>query len=63
MRAPSPHAFRGFPENAFAFFEAVTADTTWETASAHQELDERAVRGPMVALAAELEPEFGPAKV
>jgi uncharacterized protein (DUF2461 family) len=56
-------SFTGFPEEAFEFFAAVAADTSWETVRARSGLHERAVRAPMEALAAELGAEFGPAKV
>lgn len=56
-------SFAGYPAEAFAFFEAVMADTSWEVVEARQELHERVVRGPTIALCAELEEEFGPAKV
>src|SRR5207249_6047561 len=56
-------SFVGYPEEAFAFFEAVMADTSWEVVAARREQHERAVRAPTAALCAELEEEFGPAKV
>ena len=55
--------FAGFPADAFTFFEAVAADTSWETVRARAELHERAVRAPMEALVDEMHDEFGPAKV
>jgi uncharacterized protein (DUF2461 family) len=56
-------AFTGFPDEAFAFFEAVAADPSWETVDARRALHERAVRLPMDELTKELAPEFGAAKV
>jgi uncharacterized protein (DUF2461 family) len=56
-------AFSGFPQDAFDFFEAVAADTSWDTVRAHAELHERAVRAPMAALTEAIAPEHGPAKV
>jgi uncharacterized protein (DUF2461 family) len=56
-------SFQGFPEERQAFFEAVARDTTWQTVSAREEQHRRAIYEPMCDLAAELAPEFGPAKV
>ena len=56
-------SFAGYPEEAFKFFEAVAADTSWEVVSRRLDLHARAVRGPTVALCEELAAEFGPAKV
>jgi uncharacterized protein (TIGR02453 family) len=56
-------AFRGWPSEALEFYEGLEADnskTYWE---AHREVYENQVRTPMVALLADLEPEFGPAKI
>ncbi|MFJ6935848.1 DUF2461 domain-containing protein [Streptomyces sp. NPDC101132] len=63
-RAPTGTSrFTGFPPEAFAFYEGLAADNSKEFWSAHKETYETAVREPMLALAAELEAEFGPAKV
>ena len=56
-------AFAGYPREAFEFFEAVMADTSWDVVSRRLDLHARTVRGPTVALCAELADEFGPAKV
>lgn len=56
-------AFRGWPSEALEFYEGLEADnskTYWE---AHRTVYEDQVRAPMVALLADLEPEFGPAKI
>jgi uncharacterized protein (TIGR02453 family) len=56
-------AFRGWPSEALEFYEGLEADnskTYWE---AHRAVYEDKVRAPMVALLADLEPEFGPAKI
>jgi uncharacterized protein (TIGR02453 family) len=56
-------AFRGWPSEALEFYEGLEADnskTYWE---AHRAVYEEQVRAPMVALLAELEPEFGPGKI
>ncbi|HEY6595822.1 MAG TPA: DUF2461 domain-containing protein [Asanoa sp.] len=56
-------AFRGWPSEALEFYEGLEADnskTYWE---AHRGVYEDQVRAPMVALLADLEPEFGPAKI
>jgi hypothetical protein len=42
-------AFTGFPDDAFDFFAAVAADTTWETVRPRQELHERARYRSLVA--------------
>jgi uncharacterized protein (DUF2461 family) len=56
-------SFSGYPEDALAFFEAVTADTSWDVVSQRLDLHAYAVRGPTVELCQELADEFGPAKV
>lgn len=56
-------SFSGFPAEAFEFYEGLCADnsrTYWE---GHKSLYEDAVRGPLIALVADLEHEFGAAKV
>ncbi|MEU5877987.1 DUF2461 domain-containing protein [Spirillospora sp. NPDC047279] len=56
-------AFTGFGDQAFAFYEGLLADNTKAYWLAHKETYERHVREPMIELFAELEPEFGPAKM
>jgi uncharacterized protein (TIGR02453 family) len=55
--------FEGFPEAALDFYDDLETDNTRSFWAAHKQVYETAVRAPMVALLAELEPEFGPAKV
>jgi uncharacterized protein (TIGR02453 family) len=56
-------AFRGFPSAAIGFYEDLEVDNTKEWWSAHKQVYEEAVRGPMEALLSELEPVFGAGKV
>jgi uncharacterized protein (TIGR02453 family) len=56
-------AFRGWPSEALEFYEGLAADNSKTYWTAHKEVYEEQVRAPMVALLAELEPEFGPAKI
>ncbi|MFD7261486.1 DUF2461 domain-containing protein [Streptomyces sp. NPDC059874] len=56
-------AFSGFPQEAFAFYEALAADNSKGYWTAHRETYESAVREPIQELCAELEAEFGPAKI
>jgi uncharacterized protein (TIGR02453 family) len=55
--------FDGFPEAALDFYEDLENDNTRSFWAAHKATYETAVRAPMTALLAELEPEFGTAKV
>jgi uncharacterized protein (TIGR02453 family) len=55
--------FEGFPEAALDFYEDLEMDNTRSFWAAHRDIYEASVRAPMVALLAELEPEFGTAKV
>jgi uncharacterized protein (TIGR02453 family) len=55
--------FTGFPEEALDFYEGLEADPTKAYWTDHKAVYERAVRGPMLALCAVLEPEYGPAKI
>jgi uncharacterized protein (TIGR02453 family) len=55
--------FEGFPDEALLFFEGLEADNSKTYWTDHRDRYERAVRGPMTALLAALEPEFGPAKM
>lgn len=55
--------FTGWPAEALEFYEGLAADnsrTYWQT---HRDAYERDVQGPMLALLAELEPEFGPGRL
>lgn len=60
---PEPGRFAGFPAEAFEFYEALAGNNTRPWWAEHKAEYERAVRGPLVALLAELEPEFGEGKV
>jgi uncharacterized protein (TIGR02453 family) len=55
--------FTGFPDEAMDFFVGLTADNSRTYWTAHHDRYERAVRGPMLALMAAMEPEFGPGKM
>jgi uncharacterized protein (TIGR02453 family) len=54
-------AFEGFAAESFDFYERLEADNSRSFWSAHKTEYERFVREPMLALADELEDEFGPA--
>ena len=56
-------AFSGFPVAALDFYDDLETDNTRSFWTAHKGTYEQAVREPMAALVAALEPEFGPAKV
>ena len=56
-------AFRGWPAEALEFFDGLAADNSKTYWNAHKATYDDCVRAPMVALLAELEPEFGPAKI
>lgn len=56
---PDPPRFGGFPPEAVEFYEQLTATNTKAFWDGHRDVYERAVRGPMLALSAELGPEFG----
>jgi uncharacterized protein (TIGR02453 family) len=56
-------AFRGWPAEAIEFYEGLEADNSRTYWLAHKREFEELVRAPMDELLAELEPEFGPAKV
>jgi uncharacterized protein (TIGR02453 family) len=56
-------AFDGWPAEALEFYEGLEADNSKAYWTAHKEVYERDVRGPMVALLDELAPEFGSGKV
>ena len=56
-------AFTGFPPEAFRFYEQLEADNSKSFWQSHKDLYERACRGPLEALFADLEPQYGPAKI
>ena len=56
-------AFTGWPVEAVEFFEGLEDDNSRAYWQAHKAVYERCVKGPMEALLAELEDEFGPGKV
>ncbi|GAA2704484.1 DUF2461 domain-containing protein [Actinoplanes palleronii] len=55
--------FRGWPVEALEFYEGLAADNSKTYWTKHLEFYEAQVRGPMLALLDELEPEFGPGKI
>lgn len=56
-------AFSGWPERAFAFYEGLEADNSKEYWNAHRAVYDADVLAPMEALLAELQPEFGDARL
>ncbi len=54
--------FTGFPVAALDFYEDLEADNSKAFWAAHKAVYDDCVRGPMLALLAELEPEFGTGK-
>jgi uncharacterized protein (TIGR02453 family) len=56
-------AFVGFPAAAVEFYQQLELENSREAWLAHRRTYEGAVRAPMLELIAELEPEFGPAKL
>lgn len=56
-------AFTGFPTAALDFYDDLEMDNTKSFWAAHKEVYDTAVAGPMKALVAALEDEFGTAKV
>ena len=54
--------FDGFPERALIFYEGLEADNSKPYWTDHKAVYEECVQAPMLALLAELEPEFGAAK-
>ena len=56
-------AFRGWPAESFEFFEGLEADNSKPYWTDHKRVYEEYVRAPMLALLAELEPEFGEGKL
>jgi uncharacterized protein (TIGR02453 family) len=55
--------FHGWPAEALEFYDGLAADNSKTYWTAHKHVYEEQVRAPMLALLAELEPEFGPAKI
>jgi uncharacterized protein (TIGR02453 family) len=56
-------AFTGWPVEALEFFEGLEADNSRSYWLAHKAVYDDQVRGPMLALLTELEPEFGAGKI
>jgi uncharacterized protein (TIGR02453 family) len=56
-------AFRGWPNEALDFYEGLEADNSKTYWTAHKSVYEEKVLAPMVAMLAELEPEFGAGKI
>lgn len=56
-------AFEGFPQEALVFFDGLEADNSKAYWTDHRHVYESAVRAPMLALLAVLEPEFGDSHV
>jgi uncharacterized protein (TIGR02453 family) len=56
-------AFTGFGDGAVEFYDGLRADNSKAYWTDHREIYERDVRAPMLALLADLEPEFGAGKV
>src|SRR5215468_653897 len=55
--------FSGWSPDAAQFFDGLRADNTKAYWSAHKEVYERSVRGPMAELLDELSAEFGPGRI
>ncbi|MFM9105647.1 MAG: DUF2461 family protein, partial [Chloroflexota bacterium] len=55
--------FAGFPPEAVAFYEGLRADNSKRTWEASRHVYERAVRGPMQALAAEVDEAYRPLRL
>jgi uncharacterized protein (TIGR02453 family) len=56
-------AFTGWPVEAIEFYEGLEDDNSRSYWQAHKAVYEQCVKGPMEALLAELEDEFGPGKI
>lgn len=56
-------SFTGFPAAALDFYDDLEMDNTKSFWTAHKHVYEESVRAPMADLTAELEEEFGPAKL
>jgi len=55
--------FAGIPAEAFDFYDGLAADNSKTYWTAQRDVYDLCVRGPLVAMLAELEPEFGPGVV
>jgi uncharacterized protein (TIGR02453 family) len=55
--------FTGFPPEGLDFYEGLEADNTKVYWTEHKAVYERSVRDPLLALCADLEHRFGPAKI
>jgi uncharacterized protein (TIGR02453 family) len=60
---PEGGRFRGWPVEALEFFEEIELDNTKSYWTAHKDLYQEKVLGPMLCLLAELAPEFGEGRV
>jgi uncharacterized protein (TIGR02453 family) len=56
-------SFTGFPAAALDFYDDLEMDNTKSFWTAHKHVYQESVKAPMAALLAELEPDFGPAKL
>ncbi|HET7735479.1 MAG TPA: DUF2461 domain-containing protein [Nocardioidaceae bacterium] len=56
-------AFTGFPKEALDFYDDLEMDNTKSFWTAHKDVYDSAVKGPMTELTRALEDEFGPAKI
>jgi uncharacterized protein (TIGR02453 family) len=56
-------SFQGWPEEALDFYEGLEADNSKTYWTAHKAIYEEKVRGPMLELLEELEPDFGETKI
>jgi uncharacterized protein (TIGR02453 family) len=63
VRVGGVTTFPGFSDRAVAFYAELAANNTREFWTAHKAVYESEVRDPMQALVADLESEFGPAKL
>jgi uncharacterized protein (TIGR02453 family) len=63
VRYPRLVAFRGWPVEALEFYEGLEADNSRTYWTAKKAVYEQCVYAPMAELLAELEPEFGKAKI
>jgi uncharacterized protein (TIGR02453 family) len=63
MASSAPEPFTGFSEEALGFFEGLEADNSKSYWTDRLPVYEKQVKGPMLALLAALEPEFGPGRL
>jgi uncharacterized protein (TIGR02453 family) len=56
-------SFEGFPDEGLVFYEGLEADNTKTYWTRHKAVYDASVKAPLQAIAGELAPEFGPAKV